>query len=255
MRYGICTGPENLVVAEQAGFDYVEFTLNQVAGWSDEAFLSVSRQVAASGIKVEACNGFFPWDMRVVGPEADFAAITDYVRKALPRAAQLGVKTTVVGNGGARRIPEDMSPAQGRAQFLEVLRLIGEEAGKAGITAVVEPLNSRETNFILSLAEGAEIVNAVHHPHVRLLADFYHMRMDGEPMAALAATKDLLHHVHIANSHQRVYPMARDEDLYDAFFEALYRIGYDGRVSIEAGTEDMAADSVRALDMLRGICA
>lgn len=255
MRYGICTGPENLAVVEQAGFDYVEIVLNQVAGWTEEEFNTALRQVDAAGIGLEASNCFFPGDAKLVGPAADFPALRDYVCKVLPRAARLGVKTCVVGSGGARRMPDDLPRDVGRTQFLDLLHLIGDEAGKVGITAAVEPLNSRESNFILSLEEGAEIIQAVNHPHIRLLADFYHMRIDGEPMEALKAAKGLLWHVHIANSHGRMYPLERGEDLYDDFFTELHRIGYDGRVSIEASTQDMAGDGMRALNMMKGLLA
>jgi sugar phosphate isomerase/epimerase len=253
MRYGICTGPENLEIVARAGFDYVEFTLNQVAGWTDAAYKAVREQVQAAGIRVEACNGFFPWAMRVVGPEADRQAIADYVKLALPRAAELGVQTTVVGNGGSRRIPDNMSREAGEAAFVEILRLIGDEAAQVGITAAIEPLNSQESNFILSIPEGARVASMAGHPNVKLLADFHHMRMDGEPMSALESARGLLRHVHIANSHGRVYPMDRTEDDYAAFFGMLRRIGYDGRVSIEAGTQDMAADAPRALAMMKTV--
>lgn len=253
MRYGICAGPDQLAIVEQAGFDYVEFTLNQVAGWTETEFLEIHSQVKSSRIAVEACNGFFPWSMKVVGPEADPGAISDYIARALPRAALLGVKTTVVGNGGARRIPDGMSREEGNAQFVTVLRQIGDEAAKVGITAAVEPLNSRESNYILSITEGVKVVEEANHPQVRLLADFYHMRMDNESMDAILRASGLLTHVHIANGQGRGYPLSPTEDCYGEFFERLHRIGYNGRVSIEASTQNMAEDAVRSLAMMKAL--
>jgi sugar phosphate isomerase/epimerase len=53
-------------------------------------------------------------------------------------------------------------------------------AEKYGVTIAVEPLNSGETNFINSLAEGVEIVDAVKSPRMKLLCDIYHMLKEDE---------------------------------------------------------------------------
>ena len=52
---------------------------------------------------------------------------------------------------------------------------MGVIAQSYGIVVCVEPLNRAESNFINTLQEGAEIVRRVNHPHIRLLADLYHM--------------------------------------------------------------------------------
>ena len=253
MRFGICTSPENLSLVEQAGFDYIELTLNLVTALPDGEFASLLRKVNASRIKVEAFNGFFPWSMRVVGPNANQDAIRSYVRVALSRASQLGGKVTVVGNGGSRRMPEGYTRDTVVAQFSEVLSIIGDEAARQGLVGAVEPLNVRETDFINSLSEGVAIVRALHHPNIMLLADFYHMRMDSEPITALSEAEGLLRHVHIANSHDRVFPVDAQEDLYADFFEMLRRIGYDERVSIEGNVKNLAVEAPLALSVLKKV--
>jgi sugar phosphate isomerase/epimerase len=255
MRFGICTTPENIGIVEQAGFDYVELTLNAVAALPEDEFQSLLRKVDASSIKVEACNGFFPWSMRVVGPNANLDAIRSYVRVALSRVAKLGGKAMVVGNGGSRRMPDGYAREAVVAQFSEVLSIIGAEAAKYGIVGAVEPLNVRETDFINSIAEGAAIVRAVNHPNIKLLADFYHMRMDDEPMTALLEAQGLLRHVHIANCHDRVFPADTQEDIYAEFFEMLRRIGYDERVSIEGNVKNLAKEAPLALAVLKKVHA
>lgn len=255
MHFGICTIPENLCIVEQSGFDYIELTLNAVAAMPEDEFQSLRRKIGSSRIKAEAYNGFFPWSMRVVGPNANPDAIRSYVHAALSRAAQLGGKVAVVGNGGSRRMPEGYAREKVVGQFSEVLAIIGAEAARHGMVAAVEPLNLRETDFINSIAEGAAIVRALDHPNVKLLADFYHMRMDAEPITVLLEAEGLLRHVHIANSHDRVYPLDVREDLYAAFFEMLRRIGYDERVSIEATVKDLAKEAPLALAVLKKVHA
>ena len=251
MRYGICTGPEHLADVASAGFDYAEFSLNAIAAMTDSDFESLLGQVARSSIKPEALNGFFPWQMRIVGPEADPEAIDTYIVSALARAARLGIRVCVVGNGGARRVPDGMPLEEGLRQFRDVLRRIGDAAAPLGIEIAIEPLNAAESNIVLSMEDGAALTGQVGHPQVRLLADFYHMRRNGEPMETLTCAQGILRHVHIANSQGRIYPANLEEDLYAPFFSMLDRIGYDGRISVEASTADLAADAPRALSMLR----
>ena len=251
MRFGICTSPGLLPDVEAASFDYAELSLNAVAAMPEAEFEALAEQMDGSRVKPEATNCFFPGDMRLVGPQADAAAIDAYIGAALARASRLGVRVAVVGSGGSRRVPDGMSREAGLAQFGDVLRRIGEAATPLGILIAIEPLNAAETNIVLSVEEGIALVKAVAHPQVRLLADFYHMRKSGESMAALAEAQGMLRHVHIANSQGRVYPARDGEDDYRDFFDMLARIGYDARVSIEASTDCFAQDAPRALALLR----
>lgn len=251
MRIGICTTVDNIKSVEETGFDYIEFALNWIGTLSDDEFLKVKGIVDESPIKCEACNCFFPWDMRITGASVDENAILEYIRKAIQRASLLGMKIAVVGNGGARKAAEGWSKEKAIEQFASVMVRIGDEARQYGITAVVEPLNLSETNIVNSINEGLELVKSINHPNIRLLADFYHMRRESEDMQVILETGGYLRHLHIANSNGRRYPADKNEDQYISFFNALKKIGYDGRISIEASTDDFKADAKKALSLLR----
>ena len=66
----------------------------------------------------------------------------------------------------------------------------------------------------------------------------------------LEAAQDIVH-THIANPQGRDYPLSPGESNYAPFFENLCRIGYSGRLSIEASTSDFAVQAPRAIAMLR----
>jgi sugar phosphate isomerase/epimerase len=55
----------------------------------------------------------------------------------------------------------------------------------------------------------------------------------------------------MANPVGRVFPLSWQEYDYAPFFEALRRSGYQGRISIEATTEDMAHDGPASIRMMR----
>jgi D-psicose/D-tagatose/L-ribulose 3-epimerase len=251
MRIGICTGLENMEKAAAIGFDYIECTVVGITSLSEEDYAKVKAQVTASPIKCEAFNVFFPGHLKIVGPEVDTPAVLAHIRMAIERIAGLGAKVAVVGSGGARRVPECWSMEKGLEQFAQVLKMIGEQAALYGITIAVEPLNRQETNIVNSVMEGAALVRSVGHSHVKLLADFYHMRKESEAMDGILEAGSLLKHLHIANSNGRVYPLNSSEDEYASFFQCLKTVGYQDRLSIEAGTNNFDVEAPAALKLLR----
>jgi sugar phosphate isomerase/epimerase len=217
----------------------------------DEEFQRAVEEVGNSRIKCEACNVLFRPDIRLTGPGYDEDLMTAYLDKAFSRITQLGAKVVVLGSGGARRVPPDFDMEEGRRQFLHAAGVVGDMAAKYGLTITLEPLNQKETNLLISVREGIELAKAVNHPNVQLLADFYHMRMEEEPMSVLESAGGLLQHTHIAKGHERTYPLSHEEDIYSEFFAALHKIGYDNRVSVEGRTDDIAKDGPAALSLLK----
>lgn len=253
MRFGICTGIENVSLLEETGYDYFEWSLSSMASLSEEDFSAAKKKLEEYSLKPEACNVFFPGTLALTGPDVDIAAVDEYIKKALGRAVEVGTQITVVGSGRSRNVPEGWDRAKGVEQFLTVLRKIGDEAARYGVTAVIEPLNKGETNIINSVKEGYDLVKLAAHPNVKLLADFYHMKLERESMDGLIEAGSSIQHIHIANSNGRVYPLQRNEDSYVEFFDALLETGYDGRISVEAKAVDPAGDAVKALKLLKDL--
>ena len=255
MRIGVCTDLNEAEMLAEIGFDYVEYGFGRLCGLPKDEFEELARRNDASPIHIEACNGFCPAELRLTGADMNLQAIRDYTAAGLKRAAKLGVRIVVVGSGKARAFPEKYGRARAAGDFARSMRIIGDLAAAHGVLAVVEPLNSRETNLISSVAEGAAFVRSLSHPAVGLLADFYHMRAEGESMESIAEAGKLMRHFHIANFNGgRVYPAKPDEDDYAAFFGAIRRAGADARVSIEGITRNLAADAPAAYRVLHGFC-
>ena len=251
MRFGICTGLNNINILENIGCDYIETALNSLVSLNDKEFLEYVQLIKNSNVKCEAANCFFPGSMKIVGKDIDKNKISEYIKNALHRASLLGVEVFVIGSGKSRKCSEDWAKEAAVDQFSQVLFEIAEEAKKYDIIATVEPLNKKETNIINSVSEGLELVKNINHENLKLLADFYHMRVEQENMDILKDSSQYLHHVHIANSNGRVYPLNKDEDDYEAFFNMLRYIGYNNRVSIEASTSDMKKEGSASLNLLR----
>jgi sugar phosphate isomerase/epimerase len=250
MKFGLCTGPENLEMAVRLGFDYIESTVTGAESMGDADFAALEAKVKSSPIRIERFNVLFPRTIRLVGPEADHGKIRAYLDRAFPRVKALGGTAVVFGSGGSRMFPAEMPYRDAFRDLIKVTKLIGEAALKYGITIVIEPLNKGETNCINSVREGAMLEGAADHPSVQLLADLYHMLKENEPMDNLLSVKKIKH-THIALLENRAFPTVCDRDVR-AFFDALKQIGYDGTMSIEGkAMGDFETDAAAALKVLR----
>jgi len=233
MRYGICLNSSALAAGYEAGFDFAELAVAELKPLEDEAvFAPIRAALLSSPLPVQACNCFLPAALKVVGPEIDVAAIRAYMEVALRRASEVDVGVVVFGSGGARRAPDDFSLQVAEEQFSAAARMAADIAARYNIIIAIEPLNTDECNIVNMVAEGAQIVKAVDHPHLRLLADIFHMVKLGDDFSNLSAVMPYLAHIHTDSFS---LPGLHGGVDYDgpAFFTPLIQGGYQGRLSLE----------------------
>jgi len=249
---GYCVGLKGLESAKAAGFDYVELGTTEIAALSDSDFDTALERAKQAGIPTPNANLFLPATMKITGPEA--VAPEEqmaYVKKAFGRLAKLGVKILCFGSGGARRVPDGFPKEEAFRQLVAFGKRIAPEARAHGITVVIEPLRSQETNIINTTAEGLELVAAVNDPNFELLIDFYHLASEKEDPEIVIRAASHIRHLHTANPTGRVFPLEWTEFDYAPFFANLRKIGYDKRISVEASTTDFAGQAPRSIALLR----
>ncbi len=246
---GWCT--MDLEKAKAAGFDFVELAVKGFTSMPDEEFAKFKARHKEVGLPTPVGNNFIPAEMKVVGPEVDEAKVMEYVKKALDRSKELGLKTIVFGSGGARKVPDGFAKEEAMKQLVAIAKKMGPEAKKRGITIAVEPLQSRETNIINSAAEGLEWVKAVNHPNFQLMVDFYHLALEKEDPVILSKAAKHIKHFHIANPHGRIFPKSSEEIDYTGFFENIKKSKYKGGISVEGKANNFETDAPAALAFLR----
>lgn len=252
MRIGCCIPPENADLAAEAGYDYFEPAVGSIRPESPDSELEqVYEAIDQAEIRPEAWNCLLPADMKIVGPEVDTYRIERYLRTAFQRIGELGGEIVVAGSGDARRVPDGFSMDEARDQLAEFLTLCGQVAGSHGITIAVEPLNTKMTNILNSVPEALDMIRRVNHPFVKLVVDFYHMMVKGEPLEDIIAAKYEIVHVHIADTDAR-YPGSGSWPIAK-FLGMLADMGYDERVSVECHWDDFSEECVKAVGFLRGI--
>jgi sugar phosphate isomerase/epimerase len=263
MRLGCCgnlvapaTDPLGSGIVEELavlGFDYIELSLRDLVALPEAARAGLRARLQRAGLACEACNNFFPADIRLTGPAADPSAALRYAQTAFGAAARLGVAVVVFGSSGARNVPDGFAREAAWVQLRTLLASLGPVAEEHSLTIAIEPLNRGESNILNTVAAGRRMALEVAHPRVGLLADAYHMLLENEDPAILREVGPLAH-VHVAQRATRDFP-AGDDAALAAFFAQLRASGYAQRCSIEAYTKDFSADAARALRVCRELAA
>ena len=254
IRLGVCAAPKDMALLAKQGFEYIEVGLSWLHGLSDEDYARELATAKAAPINVEAANGMVPGTIKLTGPDVDAAVIRAYLEKAFSRAHEMGIKTVVFGSGAARRVPEGWPQAEAWRQIARYLTVANEYGEKYDINIAIEPLRRGECNIMNLVTEGTLMSALLNLPRVGTLGDTYHMVCGHEPYSAFVQAGTLLKHVHISHTvgidQGRIWPAPDDGEDYVEIFAALKAAGYNGRVSIEAGCEDMKVDGPKAFAVL-----
>jgi sugar phosphate isomerase/epimerase len=241
--------------AKAAGFEYVELALQDVIDLPDDAFDKAVERFRALGIPALSGYNLIPAQMKVVGPEADVAKQDELLARALPRVARLGVKYVIFGSGPSRKIPDGVTREVAWKELVAFGKRLAQAARGHGLTVLVQPLRSTDTNLVTKVGEAVDLVKAVRAPNFQLMVDYSFMTIEKEDPSVLRKAGPHLRHVQIANPNGRGYPMNPGEADYAGFFKELDRINYKGGISVHARTDNFHADAPRALGLLRQAAA
>jgi len=242
------TGAEWIDTMKQAGFDYIELPVVQLHDLTDKAFELIVGKLDVAGLACEVCNNFLPAHHKITGPHIQKDALCRYLDIAVSRIDMLGAKIVVFGSAGARYVPDGFAKEEAMGQIVEFLRELGSLL-PSGITVVIEPVCSIETNIIQTISEGLAVMESINLENVQLMADYYHMINSNDSFENLKSASKHLKHLHIA-AKSRAMPICMEEGLRD-FLEHAEGAEYTGRVSIEALSRSPRHDLALAGTCLR----
>ncbi len=261
MRFGInvnILSPE-YENAKKAGFDYGEAIFMNLATANDTDRAKMTEKLRETELPIDHTNGLLLPEFVLCGTKTSPASkLREYLLRGFDLAAELKVKSSVIGSGVSRSVPEGFDRKTAEIQLSEVLTLIADIAQTFNIALLIEPLNIHETNMINTVAEGYEWITRLGHPNIHLLADSYHMRVENEDYDTLVNYTSQLAHAHIAAAEPgtdkyRAFPRLSNPHNERDFLTALKKIGYSGDLTIEASPEgrDWAIAAEEALQALK----
>ena len=250
--FGVATNLSQFPLIYQAGFTYIEPCVDEflVPDKCDSTFLKILAEKNRLNARAISCVIFLPEYLKVTGTEVRHDEIVARAEIVFRRAQMAEIPFIVFGSGGARRVPEGFSKQEATQQFIDLCKRLAPVAQNYNVTVVIEPLNSGETNFINSLSEGADIVRAVNHPNIQLLADIFHMKRENEPASEIVKYGKYIRHVHIAERKNRTAPGTSGDD-FSMYFLALRLIKYTGCISIEGQFDDFETRIISALEYMK----
>ncbi|WP_018931822.1 sugar phosphate isomerase/epimerase family protein [Gracilibacillus lacisalsi] len=248
MKIGCCISIDQVDNAGQAGFDFLECTVVSLVPDNDADYEAIRQKYQDSHLPIEVCNVFLPGHLQITGNDVDETAIETYLAKAVPRVKEIGADTIVFGSGEARSYPKHFSKKEAEKQVIRFLQKAAEYAEQHAITIVIEPLNKKESNIINSVPEAVDLAKQVNHPSIQVLADFYHMEAEREPLQHIVDAGPFLGHIHVADS-GRLAPGTGTYP-YETFVHYLKDVNYRKRVSIECEWRNFEKEAMDSYSFL-----
>ncbi len=113
------------------------------------------------------------------------------------------------------------------------MREVAEYAETCNVTLAVEYLNRFECYLLNSAADAVRFVRQVDHPRCRTMYDTFHAHIEEkDPVSAIHTCRHDMVHVHISEN-DRSTPGSGQVN-WQATFDTLAEVGYDGWLMIEA---------------------
>ncbi|GAA3401495.1 hydroxypyruvate isomerase family protein [Paenibacillus hodogayensis] len=148
---------------------------------------------------------------------------------------------------------EGWSVEKHRQETVASLKYIAPLLEGAGITALIEPLNSKVDHkgvYCDTAEEGFRIIEETASPNVKVLYDAYHRQVMGENIVrAVREGHRAIGYYHLARVPGRNEPVGGEIDAF-AFLEAVAETGYDGFVGLEYKP---SADYLSAFQQIRSV--
>lgn len=213
-----------LRAAKAAGFELAEFHL-----WRDKPVDALATALAETGMRL---TGVCVDPRRSIVDPAEREEMVAAVRETIAATEQLGKPDLIVASGF--RI-EGLSEDEHFANAVTALRAAADVAEEAGVTLLLEPLNTRlfAAMYLVSTKLGLDLVEAVNSPNLRLLYDVWHSAVMGETMAeVLAGRIHLVAHVQVADMDDRHEPGTGSLD-WTQVMQTLQDLGYSGAIGLE----------------------
>jgi D-psicose/D-tagatose/L-ribulose 3-epimerase len=216
---------------KKAGYDGVELPLFE---GTPEYYAELGEKIAKLGLGVTTVSVLGAGHNALSDDKAERAAALNRAKWAIDCTAALG------GNILAGPMHSEIGRFSGagptkeeRKRGLAFHRAGGDYAARKNVRFAVEALNRFECYFLNTMAQLADYLDEVDHPHIKAMYDTFHSNIEEkDPVKAVKDIKRHMIHVHISEN-DRGTP-GKGHVPWDATYKALKAAKYDGWMTIEA---------------------
>lgn len=267
MKFGICNEifkdwqdiGRTIDFVKETGYDGLEiapFTFApHVTEISPKTRRDLRKKAQAAGLDLLGLHWL------LVGPDEVYLTHPD--RSVRERTAQylidlahfcgdIGGRIMVFGSPKQRNLMDGVSYSDAMDYAAEVFEQTLPTLAERQVTLCLEPLSTKETDFLTNAAEAVKLIDRLDHPNFQLLLDTKAMADEraGRPATIRKHAKHLAHYH--ANDENLEGPGFGDVD-FAPIFTALRDAGYNGYVSVEVFKFDLGPEAIarRSLDYMR----
>lgn len=247
------TFEERVEIAARAGIQSIQLVGEHVS-WSDADIARIKRLMRSFRMTIDAISSTPGWKqmpISMVDP-AQRQNLLAEVEKNLAFAKKLEVPMALLMSGDAIA---GKSRQEQWASLVESAKRAGDVAAKAGVTLIVEPLNTRVNHkgyFLDTCIDGLELIRQVDHPNVRLLFDIYHEQVQsGNVTEILRKAAPFVKVFHVADNPGRNDP-GTGEINYAHVYREIQKQGFEGHIAMEyLPLGDPVRSLIKAVDSMR----
>lgn len=155
-----------------------------------------------------------------------------YFRKLIDFCADLGEKGIMVFGSPKQRASQGNSAEEARRHLRDLLASVAQHAGSRGVTILIEPLASKDTDVVNTMAEAVAMVEDIRHPAIQSMFDFHNTPDEREPLDVLVRRYyRYIRHIHVNEMDGR-YPGTGNLD-FRPVFQVLFERKFPYWVSLE----------------------
>ncbi len=229
---------ERLAAAGQAGFDFVEISIDESderlsrLDWSASERAELRRSIANTGVKIMTMclSGHRKYPLGSHSPDIRRQG-QDILRKAIDFAGDIGLRVVQVMGYD---VFYETSDEQTGTNFVEGLKLGTRWAEQSGVMLGLENL---DTPFVENLSTALSIIREIDSPWLRLYPDIGNLSAAGYyPPDELILAKGQLLGIHVKDALPKIIrgvPFEKGIVPFRETFQALVQTGFWGLIGIE----------------------
>ena len=155
-----------------------------------------------------------------------------YLLDLIDCCADVGGEVLIFGSPQQRNVLPGWSREAAWQSAAEIMHRCGERAQAQGVLFCLEPLSTKETDFLVTVDEAAALVREVNHPGLQMMVDVKAMSQDPRPIPTqIQAVHPLFHHVHVNDPNLRGPGMGELD--FQPILQTLHELDFSRWVSVE----------------------
>lgn len=236
-------------LALDMGYDYIEASCGEILSLSENEIEKLLELKKSGDFNLRYLNSFVRGDLKICTEKRN--TLEDYAKEVIRRATKLGIEIIIFGSGVARHCPDSMPISEGYEKFISFIEICDLIAKEYNVKIALEPLNHTETNILNTVFEGARLVREINSPQIVLLADAFHMSIEGEDAKVILDNKDIICHLHVSEAPGRVFPGKFGGEYLIELGKELLCSGFDKDMSVECVFDDFEKEGHIAFQFIK----